>query len=38
MATFQYEAINTKNGKTENGELPAASQAEIGRASCRERV
>ena len=28
MATFQYEAINTKNGKTENGELPAASQAE----------
>jgi len=28
MAAFQYEAINTKNGKTENGELLAASQAE----------
>jgi len=28
MATFQYEAVNTKSGKTEKGELPAASQAE----------
>ncbi len=28
MATFQYEALNTKSGKTEKGELPAASQAE----------
>jgi len=28
MATFQYEAVNTKNGKTESGEMPAASQAE----------
>lgn len=27
MATFQYEAVNT-SGKTEKGELPAASQAE----------
>ena len=28
MATFQYEAVNTKSGKTEKGELPAASQPE----------
>jgi type IV pilus assembly protein PilC len=28
MATFQYEAHNTKSGKTEKGELPAASQPE----------
>jgi len=28
MATFQYEAANTKSGKTEKGELSAASQAE----------
>lgn len=28
MATFQYEAVNTQSGKTEKGELPAASQAE----------
>ena len=28
MATFQYEAVNTKSGKTESGEMPAASQAE----------
>ena len=28
MATFQYEAVNTKSGKTEKGELPAASQTE----------
>ena len=28
MATFQYEAVNTKSGKTEKGELPAASQSE----------
>ena len=28
MATFQYEALDTKTGKTEKGELPANSQAE----------
>ena len=28
MANFQYEAVNTQSGKTEKGELPAASQAE----------
>ena len=28
MANFQYEALNNKSGKTEKGELPAASQAE----------
>ena len=28
MATFQCGAVNTKSGKTEKGELPAASQAE----------
>ena len=28
MANFQYEALNSKSGKTEKGELPAASQAE----------
>ena len=28
MATFQYEAVNTQSGKTEKGELSAASQAE----------
>tara|TARA_B000000557_G_scaffold6590_1_gene5441 strand:- start:24 stop:1298 length:1275 start_codon:yes stop_codon:yes gene_type:complete len=28
MAKFQYEALDTKTGKTEKGELPANSQAE----------
>ena len=28
MATFQYEALDTKTGKTEKGEMPANSQAE----------
>ncbi len=28
MAKFQYEALDTKTGKTERGELPANSQAE----------
>ena len=28
MAKFQYEALDTKTGKTEQGELPANSQAE----------
>ena len=28
MAKFQYEALDTKTGKTERGELPATSQAE----------
>lgn len=28
MARFQYEALDTKTGKTEKGELPANSQAE----------
>ena len=28
MAKFQYEALDTKTGKTEKGELPAGSQAE----------
>ena len=28
MATFQYEALNAKSGKTEKGELNVASQSE----------
>ena len=28
MGKFQYEALDTKTGKSEKGELPANSQAE----------